>query len=131
MSILYCYKRQSHVFIVVLLLCLRYVSLAMTLLPQPLLPKYSPPFYLRQTGSGSALCADDIPWITFTAAELNGTIATKERCVPLGVQCAYRCYATEYCNSFNWKDDVELCELFYNNTINCVFSANCRNFQVC
>lgn len=127
---MYYYKRQSHFFVVVLLLCLRNVSLAMTLLPQPVLPKYSRPFYLTQTGSGSVLCVDDVPWSTFTAVELNGTI-TKERCVPLIVQCAYRCSATEHCNSFNWKEDIELCELFYNTTCNCVYSANCRNFQVC
>src|SRR6218665_2020907 len=86
-------------------------------------------FSVLRASNGTELCCVDPPSKVFNVSQLDGSLVSVG-CAPLIVLCAWKCTNDLDCSSYNWKDDVELCELYYYPTTSCAIVNGCTFYQV-
>src|SRR6218665_2311954 len=79
--------------------------------------------------SGTELCSSDTPSLVYNSLRLEESPAVPG-CVPGNVLCAWKCTRDESCIAFNWKYDMQLCELFYFVPVSYAVVAGCAFKQV-
>lgn len=86
-------------------------------------------FCCKTDPSGTELCARDNPSVVYNSSQLDEPYAGA-RCVPGSVLCAWKCKMDKTCISFNWKYDIQLCEVFYFVPVSYNFVPGCEFRQV-
>lgn len=86
-------------------------------------------FNVLRASNGTELCCVDPPSNVFNASQLDGSLVSVG-CAPLIALCAWKCTNDLDCSSYNWKDDVELCELYYYPTTSCAIVNGCSFYKV-
>ena len=76
--------------------------------------------------NGQAVCAVDEADQVLTSSDFT----TSTDCIPSVVQCSWQCKRNPNCTEFNYRPDVEKCELYFNRPSCFLPQANCQHFQV-
>lgn len=96
----------------------------------PTLPQHgSRTFRVKRATDGTEFCASDNPSAAYNSSQLDKPVVGS-RCVPWSLLCAWKCSTDESCISFNWKNDQQLCEIFYYVPVSCEFVAGCNFHEV-
>lgn len=104
--------------------------MAQEIVQQPTLSRNdSRTFQVKRAPDGRELCASDTPSAVYNTSQLDKPPFGPE-CVPGSVLCAWKCTTDESCISFNWKYDIDLCEVFYFVPVRCDFVAGCAFHEV-
>ena len=86
-------------------------------------------FQVTRAPNGTELCATDPPATALNVSrlyELLVGIGTPS----LVVLCGWKCTMDEGCTSYNWRDDIQVCELYRYDPTFCSVVACCSFYQV-
>lgn len=86
-------------------------------------------FRVKRATDGTQLCARDNPSVVYNSSQFEKP-PVSPGCVPESVLCAWKCKTDENCISFNWKNDQQLCEVFYFVPLSFGFVAGCDFHEV-
>jgi len=86
-------------------------------------------FQMTRTPNGTSLCALGLPSTTLNVSELNGLLVDVAAAPPM-VLCGWKCTMDESCTSYNWRDDIQVCELYNYDPTNCSIVSCCSFYQV-
>src|SRR5688572_2152042 len=86
-------------------------------------------FRVMRASNGTELCAVDPPSMVFNVSQLNGSLVNGG-CAPPKALCAWKCTKDLDCTSYNWRDDIEMCELYYYPPFSCAIVNSCSFYQV-
>src|SRR6218665_154658 len=78
---------------------------------------------------GTVMCATEEPSLVFEFDQLAGQ-STGTTCVPLGMNCAWKCDLEPNCTNFNYREDIKRCELFFYTPSNYTSIRFCSHLEV-
>src|ERR1700733_1829687 len=86
-------------------------------------------FQVTRTSDGTELCSVDPPSKAFNVSQLIGASAYLG-IVPSKALCGWQCSKDPNCMSYNWRDDIGVCEVYYYDPVSCSVVSCCEFFQV-
>src|SRR6218665_1088234 len=86
-------------------------------------------FQVTRTANETELCALDPPSTALNFSELNGLLVNIGTAPPMAL-CGWKCTMDEGCMSYNWRGDIQVCELYNYDPTNCSVTSCCSLYQV-
>src|SRR6218665_1835617 len=86
-------------------------------------------FQVTRANSGAGLCANDPPSTALNVSGLNGLLVDIGA-APSMILCGWACTMDASCTSYNWRDDIQVCELYNYDPTNCSIVSCCSLYQV-